>query len=636
MRDLTRQLVRASIVLLCACCLTLPIVARAASAGTGAAQGIAATLQAQLLTLELLDANLGPLPSVSGSAPPDFNLTDSVASAGVSIPLVTSLSTGVINTQTQSNLAANSVSSTAAVDGLAFQILAGVLSLGADAVSSSVTASCVGGTPTFTGSTTIAGATISGLVGSPSIAVNPAPNTVLLDLLGIRIELNKQTITPTSMTVDAISISLSGVSVPLIATLGGDIYVSRSSVSMPDCTVAPPAEPDLAVNKSGPATTTVGVPFDYVISLDNVGSGPTTGTITVADTLAAGLTINSVTAGTDFSCPVVGQTVTCTRSTPIPAGALGVNVATINVTPSATGPISNTATVSGGGDTNPGNDTTTPVETTVIPAGTPDLAITLGAPAAATVGNPFDYVIYLSNVGTAPTSGTITVSDTIPAGATISSVTPGAGFVCPPPAGQVVTCTSSDPIAAGTTNQVAVTIQVVPTAPGPLSNSTASVSGGADTNPANDVAPPSTTSVATVSASAVANPDTGTVTSGLASVVVPSVVANDTMSGSPATLGPGGNSTVFPTGTWPSTFALDPNSGAVIYNGGPLPPSTIVLAYILCDSTETICSVPSEITLAVVQADATQPIPTLSQWGLMILSLLLAAGMFWQARRHPR
>jgi hypothetical protein len=57
--------------------------------------------------------------------------------------------------------------------------------------------------------------------------------------------------------------------------------------------------------------------------------------------------------------------VTCTSSTVIGAGASNVAVATINVTPTQAGQIGNTATVSGGGDTSAGNNTSPPVNTTV-------------------------------------------------------------------------------------------------------------------------------------------------------------------------------------------------------------------------------------------------------------------------------
>ena len=148
-----------------------------------------------------------------------------------------------------------------------------------------------------------------------------------------------------------------------LGLLSGDIYVAQSVASMADC-----ALPNLAMSKSGPSTATVGTPFDYVLSLANIGGLATSGTITVTDTIPATLAINSVVAGANFNCGVASQTVTCTTSAPIGAGASNVTVATITVTPTQVGQVSNTAVVSGGGDDTPGNNTSPPVGTTGEPS----------------------------------------------------------------------------------------------------------------------------------------------------------------------------------------------------------------------------------------------------------------------------
>jgi hypothetical protein len=145
---------------------------------------------------------------------------------------------------------------------------------------------------------------------------------------------------------------------------GGDTSAGNNTSTV-NTTVSNVPVPDLAMSKSGPGTATVGTPFNYVLTLANVGTGPTSGTITVSDVIPAGLAINNVTNGAGFSCGTVSQTVTCTSSTVIGAGASNVAVATINVTPTQVGQIGNTATVSGGGDTSPGNNTSPPVNTTV-------------------------------------------------------------------------------------------------------------------------------------------------------------------------------------------------------------------------------------------------------------------------------
>ena len=209
--------------------------------------------------------------------------------------------------------------------------------------------------------------------------------------------------------------------------------------------------------------------------------------------MPAGLTIDNVTDGATFDCSIAGQTVTCTSNAVIPNGASGVTVATISVTPTQVGAIGNTAVVSGGGDNTPGNNTSPPVNTNVNAAPVPDLAMSKSGPGTATVGIAFNYVLTLANVGTGPTTGTVTVSDVVPAGLTINSATNGPVFSCGI-AGQTVTCSTGTTIPNGASGIVVATINVTPTAQGPVSN-TATVSGGGDNTPGNNTSPPVNTSV---------------------------------------------------------------------------------------------------------------------------------------------
>jgi uncharacterized repeat protein (TIGR01451 family) len=96
----------------------------------------------------------------------------------------------------------------------------------------------------------------------------------------------------------------------------------------------------------------------------------------------------------------------------------------------------------------------------------PDLVVTkLHAPATFTELNPGSYSITVRNLGELPTSGAYTVTDTLPAGMTAVAGTAtapnprGSGWVCSV-AGQVVSCSSSDPIAAGGANPNAITLDV--------------------------------------------------------------------------------------------------------------------------------------------------------------------------------
>ena len=92
-----------------------------------------------------------------------------------------------------------------------------------------------------------------------------------------------------------------------------------------------------------------------ILTVTNVGGGPTVGTVTVVDTLSAGLTATAI-SGIGWACTLA--TLTCTRSDSLAAGAsYPVITITVNVAGNAPPTVSNTATVSGGGETNVSNDT---------------------------------------------------------------------------------------------------------------------------------------------------------------------------------------------------------------------------------------------------------------------------------------
>src|ERR1700676_3791796 len=92
---------------------------------------------------------------------------------------------------------------------------------------------------------------------------------------------------------------------------------------MVSCFAVSAQMPDLTISKMHVgASFTQGQPGAYTITVNNIGDASTgpSQTITVTDTLTAGLTFSSGT-GTGWSCNAAGQVVTCTdASTPIAAG----------------------------------------------------------------------------------------------------------------------------------------------------------------------------------------------------------------------------------------------------------------------------------------------------------------------------
>ena len=120
--------------------------------------------------------------------------------------------------------------------------------------------------------------------------------------------------------------------------------------------------PDLRLTKTHSGNFIVGTQGTYTLTIDNtIGTAPTSGTITVTDTLPAGLTyVAAGSGGTGWACSAAGQVVTCTSSTVIGAGAVSANPITINVSVAATAvpSVTNSASVSGGGEpaANAGNN----------------------------------------------------------------------------------------------------------------------------------------------------------------------------------------------------------------------------------------------------------------------------------------
>ncbi|OIP99830.1 MAG: hypothetical protein AUK35_05665 [Zetaproteobacteria bacterium CG2_30_46_52] len=104
---------------------------------------------------------------------------------------------------------------------------------------------------------------------------------------------------------------------------------------------------NLSISKTHGADFNLGQPDSYSINVTNNGPdiSAVTETITVTDTIPAGLTYNSVT-GTGWACTFVTPTLTCTTSTALAVGATLPTI-TVNVTPTiaAVPSVTNTATV---------------------------------------------------------------------------------------------------------------------------------------------------------------------------------------------------------------------------------------------------------------------------------------------------
>jgi hypothetical protein len=275
---------------------------------------------------------------------------------------------------------------------------------------------------------------------------------------------------------------------------GGDVTPGNDTASDPT-TIVGPADLTISSMSHSPGNFQQGDPSDtYDIGISDVGIGATAGTVTVADVLPTGLTPTAA-SGTGWTTQINGQAVTATRADVLtPSGSYPTLMVTVGVAGNAPASLTNTATVSGGGDVTPGNDTASDPTTINGPA---DLTISMSHfPASFQPADPSDSysiaVSDLSAVGTGHTNGTVTVTDVLPTGLTYAGPASVNGWAVGT-AGQTVTATRSDILTAGNSYPtLTLTVAVAGNAPAGVTN-IATVSGGGDVTPGNDTTSDSTT-----------------------------------------------------------------------------------------------------------------------------------------------
>ena len=242
---------------------------------------------------------------------------------------------------------------------------------------------------------------------------------------------------------------------------------------------------DLTVTKSHTGNFTQGqTGATYTITVSNFGGVPTSGTVTVSDTLPLGLTATAA-SGSGWGCTIGPPGMMCTRSDALaPGGSYPPITVTVTVASNAPASLTNLVAVSGGGDVNAANNTAS--DPTTIMAG-PDLTVTKSHTGNFTQGQVgAEYSITVTNSGNGPTSGTVTMSDTLPAGLTPTTVA-GPGWSCSL-SSATASCSRSDALAAGQTYPpITLTVTVASNAPASVTNSV-SVSGGGDVTQANNTA----------------------------------------------------------------------------------------------------------------------------------------------------
>lgn len=432
----------------------------------------------------------GPAPQVSGSAPPGYSTSSSVAGSQVS-----TATTGIILGTNAMQVSANSglpqnenASASAAVDNLGIAIpgLAPLLTLNATAVRSiaSVSGPC-GGPLSVSGSSTIVGAALGGsLVGPTPIIIEsaPGPNSVLFDAGGVRVVLNEQFISgngqqSSSIVVNAIHIYFNAVQ-SLVGVVNGEIIISQSTAQL-QCAVA-----DVAITKTdSPDPIGIGQDLTYTLTTTNNGPDAATG-VTITDTLPSSVVFVSATPS-QGACTGT-TTVTCAMGT-LPAGSTAS--VSIVVRPQQAGQVTNTANVTSQSiDTNQANNNATAVTTVQpVPPLNADVAITKNdTPDPVTVGSNVTYTIGVTNNGP-EIANNVTVTDTLPASTTFVSVSSTTGACT---GGSTVNCALGN-LAPG----ASATITVVATAntAGVITNTATVSTQSNDSNPANNSATTTTT-----------------------------------------------------------------------------------------------------------------------------------------------
>ena len=237
---------------------------------------------------------------------------------------------------------------------------------------------------------------------------------------------------------------------------------------LPKTTGTPP--PSLTIRKTHAGNFTQGQQnATYTVTVSNAsGVGLIVGTVTVTETVPSGLTLVSM-SGTGWTCPGTLPN-NCTRSDVLNGGGSYPPITvTVNVAANAASPQVNSVAVSGGGSANASITDSTNV---TIP---PVLSIAKTHNGGLTQGQKnATYQVTVSNAnGAGPASGTVAVTETLPAGLALVSMNGGSRWSC-----SSNTCTTNDVLSAGASYPaITVTVNVAGSAVSQVTNQV-SVSGG--------------------------------------------------------------------------------------------------------------------------------------------------------------
>lgn len=380
---------------------------------------------------------------------------------------------------------------------------------------------------------------------------------------------------------------------------------------------------DLAVMKSGPATVTPGTDVTYGVTVTN--NGPSTAVnVVVGDYMLGEATFVSVTPSTGCTgpnCPIAS----------LAPGASAMFSYTFHVSPSATLAIQNNAQVIADTDDPVAGNNTSTVTSAIV--GSADVSVVKSGPGAVASGTNATYTIVVANAGPSDAAN-VTLTDVLPANTTFVSLSQsGPAFDCT--TGPTVTCTIATlPLSASTT--FTLVVNVAAAASGSIDNTATVSASTADPNAANN----------TSTASLALNP-------GATDLAITKSVAGDRFGfGSAVTYtvvvtnnGPaiafGTTVTdILPAGTTlqsaSSTQGTCTGTTTVVCSVGTLAPAATATITLVVNLPREQTTVTNTATVTAANAETapgnnastvalavTAEIPTVSEWGLLLLAMTL-------------
>ncbi len=245
--------------------------------------------------------------------------------------------------------------------------------------------------------------------------------------------------------------------------------------------------PDLTITKTTTASTfQQGDIAVFTVTVTNIGNGPTTATFNVTDVMPTGLQVDSLLGlPAGFDCSAGGSAqLSCTSTSALAAGASRSVQFNGRVSLTAPTSITNTATVSGGGESVTNNNSGS-VTFSVTPTPKADLTVNKSASGTMTQGGTGNFTVTVNNIGEGASNAPYTVTDTMPTGLTAGTPS-GPGWNCSASTPTVVSCVRFTSILAGASAPaITIPVNVAANAPASITN-TASVSGGGETNTGNN------------------------------------------------------------------------------------------------------------------------------------------------------